>query len=234
MGCLSNVRQVALSFKMHLSDTSDRMDEPAIAEYFAYRMGLDSEGWICPSAPVRLNRPKNVPWWVGTATSACRVERWDTQLGIFPTLANGPINPTNRAGSYSFNGWLASVADPGYSFESEAAIPQPSLTPIVVDGVLPWTWPGATDPPPESLLYGEKIYGGAVLGHVGWMCLVALPRHGSRPHPIPDSFVPSHQIPGAVNVSFFDGHAELTRPDSLWQLSWHRNYQPPAKRPGLR
>jgi hypothetical protein len=35
-----------------------------------------------------------------------------------------------------------------------------------------------------------------------------------------------------VNVAFFDGHGELVKLDRLWQLYWHVDYQPPAKRPG--
>ena len=40
-------------------------------------------------------------------------------------------------------------------------------------------------------------------------------------------------LPGAINAAFFDGHVELVKLDDLWQLYWHKNYQPPAKRPGL-
>src|SRR5437667_7522696 len=43
IGCLSNVRQVALSFKMHLSDTADSMNDSGRAEYFAYHMEFESE-----------------------------------------------------------------------------------------------------------------------------------------------------------------------------------------------
>ena len=40
-------------------------------------------------------------------------------------------------------------------------------------------------------------------------------------------------LASAVNVAFFDGHGELVKLDRLWQLYWHKDYQPPAKRPGL-
>jgi hypothetical protein len=30
-----------------------------------------------------------------------------------------------------------------------------------------------------------------------------------------------------------DGHGELVKLDRLWQLYWHKDYQPPARRPGL-
>jgi prepilin-type N-terminal cleavage/methylation domain-containing protein/prepilin-type processing-associated H-X9-DG protein len=60
-----------------------------------------------------------------------------------------------------------------------------------------------------------------------------IPRHGSRPNPVPTYWPPNKPLPGAVNVSFFDGHGELVKLDRLWQLYWHRDYQPPARRPGL-
>jgi hypothetical protein len=33
-------------------------------------------------------------------------------------------------------------------------------------------------------------------------------------------------------VGFFDGHVELVPLERLWSLYWHKDYQPPAKRPG--
>jgi prepilin-type processing-associated H-X9-DG protein len=40
-------------------------------------------------------------------------------------------------------------------------------------------------------------------------------------------------LPGAANVAFFDGHGETVKLDQLWQLYWHVNYNPPARRQGL-
>jgi hypothetical protein len=40
-------------------------------------------------------------------------------------------------------------------------------------------------------------------------------------------------MPGAVDVSCTDGHVQKVKLDDLWQLTWHLNYVPPAKRPGL-
>jgi prepilin-type processing-associated H-X9-DG protein len=65
------------------------------------------------------------------------------------------------------------------------------------------------------------------------MSAFAIPRHGSRPNPVPTNHPPTSRLPGAVNMSFWDGHVEKVQLERLWQLTWHRNYQPPAKRPGL-
>jgi prepilin-type processing-associated H-X9-DG protein len=65
------------------------------------------------------------------------------------------------------------------------------------------------------------------------MNLLTIPRHGSRPRSVPTNQRPQDRLPGAINVSFYDGHAALVRLESLWQLEWHQNYQAPRKRPGL-
>lgn len=63
--------------------------------------------------------------------------------------------------------------------------------------------------------------------------IVAIPRHGKGPSPVPTQWPASQPLPGAVNVSMFDGHVELVKLDNLWQLYWHKDYEPLAKRPGL-
>ncbi len=69
----------------------------------------------------------------------------------------------------------------------------------------------------------------------GWysMSQVALPRHGSRPNPVPRNWLQNQPLPGAVNVVFFDGHVGLVKLDDLWQLTWHVDWKAPAKRPGM-
>ena len=52
-------------------------------------------------------------------------------------------------------------------------------------------------------------------------------------HTAVQGWVHPEPLPGAVNVSFFDGHGELIKLDCLWQLYWHKDYRPPAKRTGL-
>jgi len=66
-------------------------------------------------------------------------------------------------------------------------------------------------------------------------------RHGHLCHPAPrlppaaisTNHPPNQRLPGASNMSFWDGHIEQVKVDHLWNLSWHRNYKPPPKRPGL-
>jgi prepilin-type processing-associated H-X9-DG protein len=115
------------------------------------------------------------------------------------------------------------------SFGSENDIARPTLTPFLADGVFWFARPRASDPPPKNLV-APGSFG------VLWtaeMNLLTIPRHGRRPNPVPTDWPPDQPLPGAVNMSFFDGHGELVKLDRLWQLNWHRDYQPPAKRPGL-
>ena len=65
------------------------------------------------------------------------------------------------------------------------------------------------------------------------MQFFTIPRHGGRPNPVPTGLPQDKLLPGAVNVAFFDSHGELVKLDRLWQLYWHRDYHPSAKRPGL-
>ena len=65
------------------------------------------------------------------------------------------------------------------------------------------------------------------------MGLFAIPRHGSPSDKVSTNHPPNLPLPGAINVAFFDGHVEQVKLDRLWQLTWHRDYRPPDKRPGL-
>jgi prepilin-type processing-associated H-X9-DG protein len=81
-------------------------------------------------------------------------------------------------------------------------------------------------------LYGASIAKG---GMYLWndMQLVTIARHGQRVATPPGTYNPKVRLPGAINMSFYDGHVQQVPLEELWQLYWHRNYLPPTKRPGL-
>jgi hypothetical protein len=62
---------------------------------------------------------------------------------------------------------------------------------------------------------------------------IAIPRHVASFSATMKNFDSKNTLPGAVNVSCADNHVESTRLEGLWGLYWHKNWQPPAKRPGL-
>ena len=45
-------------------------------------------------------------------------------------------------------------------------------------------------------------------------------------------FDPKNDLSGGINIAFADNHVELVRLERLWNLTWHRNWAAPAKRPG--
>jgi len=114
-------------------------------------------------------------------------------------------------------------------FAKEGQIAHTSQTPAFADGVSPWwVWPTEKDLPASNLQTGQT--GG---GFVPGMSMLTIPRHGSRPRSVPTNQSSHDKLPGGINVSFYDGHVALVPLEGLWQLEWHRDYQPPAVRPGL-
>ncbi len=238
--CLNNERQINLSYRTRLTDeTSGRLDGPSVAEWCQREAGRQQFGWICPDAPVvrpplALMGPAD-EW--GTVRSA-----WVLGGGKEggPGWIFGRDSLTN-VGSYTLN---ASLILPSFSgkypdwqqvqqrlpyglFTTEGQIAQPSATPLLSDGLDVWASPFPTDPPPFNLFREPTS------GPLYDMWSVCTPRHDQKPTPILTQWPSNQPLPGAVNVSFFDGHGELVKLDRLWQLYWQKDYQPPAKRPGL-
>lgn len=125
--------------------------------------------------------------------------------------------------SYGFNGWLGWVEEvkntpgPRKTIKIEADLDSPSLTPTFLDYPGFTLNPRASDLPPTDLTNGGFV-----------------PRHGKCPRPVPTNYPIDQKLPGASNVAFYDGHVAQIDLDYLWQLHWHHNYVPPAKRPGLK
>lgn len=131
--------------------------------------------------------------------------------------------------SYFYNCWIgkSSFYQEGWGFSGEPSINFPSRTPVFADGVV---W-GST--PCECLPATDLALGLLTGAASSGMTLITIPRHGSRPRPVPRNHRPQDRLPGAINASFYDGHAEQVPLERLWQLYWHNNYEPPTKRPGL-
>ena len=77
----------------------------------------------------------------------------------------------------------------------------------------------------------DLFHGGTVDSQEMQRCLIA--RHGTSPT---DSSIRKvdikQRLPGAINLSFADGHAELSPLENLWNYRWHLDYIPPSVRPG--
>ena len=254
--CLSNQRQINLTFRLRLNDSRGRLDGPEIENWQWYDVGdsLDSNPyisrpqwrrcWTCPSAPptpsaIRSLGPGDTRY-LGTVQSS-----WTDFGHLDPADPHGVF--WGRSGSYTPNSWLLIATESFFRFEwwpeglwsecfrSENEVEQPAVTPQVADGIYNFACPKASDTPPANLVSGDfpNLFPFTYdLTGFDMRCF-AIPRHGSRPNPVPTNWPKEQPLPGAINVSFFDGHGELVKLDRLWQLYWHKNYQPPAKRPGL-
>lgn len=230
--CISNQRQITLEHRMIIEDDDGYLQGATLVKWRIDKMAADQR-WFCPAA-AKVQLVETIAYLTrGSVASAWNIGDWNDYvrrhleyIGLNDTaqLLSQRTGPSQRSGSLTFNGHLLKCASQNWEFfRREADILTPARTPVIGDGI--WeSIPGrVTDPPPADLVTGEfnQIDG------------MALPRH-RRPSALLKSHRPELPLPGAVNVSFFDGHVEQLRPDSLWQLHWHRDYNPPTKRPGLR
>jgi prepilin-type processing-associated H-X9-DG protein len=176
---------------------------------------------ICPSAPIP--DPNNIVAGVGYADQA-----W---------VWNGSTR--KFSGSYAINAWLynggwnasytrAPAPVDQWAFKKISNVKHASSTPFFVD--CPWVdlFPNEDDPPVSDL------YTAGGTANPGGLNRVFMPRHGWKtPKQAPRNFNIANKAPGAVNIGFVDGHAEMVRIEDLWTYEWHRNWKVPNKRPGL-
>lgn len=111
-------------------------------------------------------------------------------------------------------------------FRHESAIARPSLTPLFGDAECALVLPMATNTPSRDLYFSD--YPGIdFIGHY------TLARHGGRGTArgsIP--LAPGESMGSWVNnLVCYDGHVERAKLDNLWNYYWHKNWEPPAKRP---
>jgi len=247
IGCLSNLKQVWLAYRQQNFTDGGRFDPEGWKGWYGYSAGQPKEAWVCPSTHLvdinqRVTIDLNDPTWLFHGTLD---QPWSTFESPVHVGLEDPNRPRRwRIGSYTENGWLrwpytrhppyVTYGGPVGFNGNEWDVQVPALTPMFADGIIDTAWPEAIDPPAANLYLG---------GLASWnpnpeadypqMGIMTIPRHGSRPAWLPRKWPRSQPLPGAVNVSFFDGHEQSVKLDGLWQLYWHRDYIPPAKRPGL-
>ena len=240
--CLNNERQINLSYRLRVANSSG-LAGPETDDWLVQEGGRKELGWICPSAPVVRDPGRTwdgeIMWngrtiVLGTANSAWQARDWGYWVTAYHHPSWPPTDPRLddfRAGSYALNNGVVQIMRPGETafgdnaYESESQVSYPSATPVLADGALGWMefCPGI----PFGSFNLNEAWGFHWAGNN-----VVLARHGSRPHRVPTDWPQNQPLPGAVNVSFFDGHGKLVKLDRLWQLYWYPGYQP-AKRPGL-
>jgi prepilin-type N-terminal cleavage/methylation domain-containing protein/prepilin-type processing-associated H-X9-DG protein len=248
--CRSNLHQITLGYTVAVDDDAGQLgwnggpayqigNQSSTAGWFAETCGLANQGWICPDAPLMKTKPSSRqvpgPGWslAGTVNSAWQVTDFD---GL--SLGDTQDYQTNRAGSYAANNWITPVGsgfygdDAGgpFNWTKEAQIQHPAKTPVFADSVTFWEClPTEEDFPAVNLQTGDTD--GFDFG--SGMNLLTIPRHGSHPSYVTTNQPPNAKLPGAINISFYDGHVAMVPLEQLWQQEWHKGWQTPAKRPGL-
>lgn len=224
INCTSNLKQMTLASFMYLNDYGKTLPYDPVGgsrlwmgTLISYHAAVEKVR-TCPSAPDTKPTPGGGA--AGTADIA-----WDW------TPSSGP----RYRGSYALNGWCYSgdpffntAADKLRRFTSEGSIQKPSLTPIFAESMWVDVWPYATDTPSRNL-YNGQLNLPSNAGPIG-RCTLA--RHGGRSASAAPRNVPMGQpLPGAISLGFADGHVELVKLEKLWNVYWHRDYQPPNQRP---
>jgi prepilin-type processing-associated H-X9-DG protein len=132
-------------------------------------------------------------------------------------------------GSYAINGWLysQSIFNPPtnpdgsptdyapFYYTSDSTFVEPDLTPIFMDAIWPDTWPQEPAMPANDLYLG----GGAAAGPYGRICIAR--------HPLMRTMVTTGQpLPGAINMSYADGHAGKLPLQQIKTVLWYQGYVP--------
>jgi prepilin-type N-terminal cleavage/methylation domain-containing protein/prepilin-type processing-associated H-X9-DG protein len=219
IACLNNLKQLGLANWMYFTDEGTPVHYDPLPNLWMLtlqkRYGINEQLRICPRAPRCSTTELAAGSSFGTATRA-----W---------LIKGE-GVTNYQGSYALNGYFYSESRPSGRptnfFLAEADIRDPTKTPFFVDAIWVDAWPTPADRPATNLFRGNSNLQGGLQR-------IAIPRHGSLPRAQITDFDLKSTLPGAVNVSFADNHAEMVKLEKLWSLYWHKNWEPPVKRPGL-
>ncbi len=215
--CLNNLKQMAVSEMLYITDNGAP---------FAYLRG--SSLWIDALDAAYGGMDK---------VRLCAMTKDTPKSGVGsisrPWSWTAP-NGTNSIASYALNGWFYAggwedypniAEDTGLAFKKESMVRQPTRSPLFSDSIWVDGWPHETDKPWPNLQTGK------ISSSAGSMARLMIARHGKRPNPVPTAFNVANPLPGAINISFFDGHAATTRLENLWTLYWHNQWVPPATRP---
>jgi len=225
--CISNLKQIGLAYRMYQDDYKKR-----IPGYMAGNIGIwmgslisyqgkASQIWLCPVAS-NTNKSSESQTiinaglgWNGTADRA-----WAWQP---PSTPSAWCN-----GSYAFNAWFEDNSDAGVTspnaFTSESSVVNATLTPVFAEATWMNVTPGPGASPPSANLYSgtDDLYFGRL----------TIARHGAAPPGSAPRNIPVGSLmPGAIDIGFFDGHAESVKLMKLAGLYWCNGYVVPPKWP---
>ena len=227
--CLSNLKQITQAGMMYLDEYGTVLAADTnhldtwLGELKPY--GYTSNLAVCPATRVSA-RPTPDSMNGGSAS---------LEWGVWP--ANYPMP---LSGSYGINGWFLSynpddpndltwaepppppaANNPLFVFTKPGFVVRPVQTPLFADSVFWCEYPLEFDHAAQDLSLGQWYN---VLG----MQRCTIWRHGGKTltAPYKVSTIAPIKLPGAINIGFDDGHAQLVNLRNLWSLYWHRNWKP--------
>ena len=216
--CVNNLRQLALAGTIYSTDFDKALaytDDLGKQKAGDIWLSLLSKNYANVDAlrlcPLASQVASNTYWYAKNMNSAWR----------FQSL----VDPNKTySGSYAMNGWLyTGLPDPdGFYFKKFSAVQNSSITPFFCDSIWADVWPDEKSGPAIDLTRG------ATTPDFG---RITIARHGMSPGNAPRNMTGTTPLPGFINISFMDGHAERTSLESLWGLTWHLNWVTPKIRP---
>jgi prepilin-type N-terminal cleavage/methylation domain-containing protein len=241
INCISNQKQLTQANLMYIDDNHVWVGATnPIASSYGGDWMLTMAGYYgnltnvitCPTAPL-------APGITGTATGTA-ASAWYWSVG-----------GTTYWGSYAYNAWLEPAssaapasgqggfnnakANPGYLYQTQTPVRWPVQTPMFCDGAWLNLDPLSNDGP--ALNFYQPLTAGQLAGEEG-MVRICVARHGdaaagSAPRNVQPPIAPNPPLPGKIDMSFVDGHAELVRTENLWNYYWHVNWTTPNPDPPL-
>jgi type II secretory pathway pseudopilin PulG len=210
VNCMSNLKQLALAYMNYVTDNNrsfsyDLGEDLWLRRLMIYQANVHKVR-LCPMA----EEQKALSFGYGGADKA-----WSWQYA----------DPTVYRGGYTFNGWFYSDYADAKTFKRESAVPRPTRTPVLGDGIFVDAWPEATDAPARNLYYQTWPADGGINRF-------NVARHGGASLKTAQATLPpGTRLPGSIELSFADGHVEQAKLEQLWTYEWHLNYVAPVKRP---
>ncbi len=236
ISCINNLKQMGIAHFVYVNDFSKTVPYAQYQDlwmraYIEHHAGAHKVR-LCPvgreqqvRAPRKSLRGPGPSRFaeLGTADEAWI---WPTNVtGAAPTSGPAP----GYHGGYAFNSWLyaggwpADWAEERLAFKAESDIQQASLTPVLGDSIWVDAWPKADNRPSFNGYYGWND---------GGMGRYLIARHSSSSSAKNGMTLPQGaSIKTTINFVFQDGHAEGIQPRKMWELEWHKDYEPPARPP---
>jgi prepilin-type N-terminal cleavage/methylation domain-containing protein/prepilin-type processing-associated H-X9-DG protein len=240
--CLNNAKQLALGGVMYQNENGNISWGSEFQQLWLTTLMSTHNSTrirLCPLArePLPGTMADTTSGHQGTAKNA-----WTWPVRTNPDNPASPLMNTN--GSYGLNGWLYKYdggkmtwidrKDSGNFFERDTSIRHPSQTPMFVDALWPDLWPYQLNLPDHNGVW--ELYSAAMRANIQapafqGMMRCCISRHGSKPPAAMEKKVNDgvRPLPGGVNVSFVDGHAEFSKLDNLWLYYWNRNAVPTSR-----